>query len=93
MAEKIYAPVSAKARDGRFGEEFSISFNVEKMLAFIKEHKTAKGYVNLKMNKRRDVGKFGETHSVTLDTWQPRQRHNLNDIMPTDWDPRASDFD
>lgn len=73
MADKIYAPINVKARDGRFGQEFRISFNVEKMLAFIQQHKTPRGYVNLHMSQRRSTGRFGETHSVTLDTWEPNQ--------------------
>lgn len=71
MSEKIYAPINVKARAGRFGQEFRISFNVEKMLAFIAQHKTERGYVNLHMSERKSPGRFGETHGVTLDTWQP----------------------
>lgn len=70
----IYAPVTAKERTGRFGQEFNVSFSAEKMISFIKANTNTKGYCNLKMIKRKEVGKFGDTHSVTLDTWQPTQR-------------------
>jgi len=74
VAEKVYAPMTVKTREGRFGEEFRIGFNVAKMREFIDLHENATGYVNLQMTKRRDVGKFGETHTVTLDTWSPTPR-------------------
>jgi len=30
-----------------------------------------KGYINLVLSKRREEGKYGETHYMTLDTWKP----------------------
>jgi len=84
MSDKIYAPINVKARDGRFGQEFRISFNVEKMLAFIKQHQTAKGYVNLSMTARREVSKFGETHSVVVDTWEPNQSRRAEPVSGDD---------
>ena len=32
-----------------------------------------KGYVNLNMTKRKDVGQYGQTHSIVLDDWKPTQ--------------------
>ena len=71
MAETIYAPINVKARDGRFGEEFRISAKSERLIAFIQAHTNKTGYINFGMTKRRSTGKFGETHSVVLDTWEP----------------------
>ena len=84
MSDKIFAPVTAKERAGRFGQEFKISFNADKMIAFITAHKNAKGYVNLEMRKRREVGKFGDTHSVTLDTWEPRMSQSRQPVDADD---------
>jgi len=68
---KVYAPMTVKSREGNFGEEFRISFNAERLQAFIAQHTNKSGYVNLQMTRRRETGRFGETHNVTLDTWEP----------------------
>jgi len=84
MSDKIYAPINVKARDGRFGQEFRISFRADKLLAFIEQHKTESGFINLVMTQRREVGKFKETHSVTLDTWEPNQSRRAEPVSGDD---------
>ncbi len=86
---KVYAPMSAKCRDTSAGQFFSLSFNAEKMKAFIAQHTNAKGYVNLNMGKRREEGKYGETHSITLDTWEPKSAPNERQEQRREEPPRA----
>ncbi len=69
----IYAPISAKERNGNFGPILKLSFQADNMIAFIQEHRNAKGYVNLEVTQRKSEGKYGESHNVKLDTWQPTQ--------------------
>ena len=71
MSDKIYAPVMIKTYLGKFGETLKLSFNADKLIEFANAHKNDKGYINLNINKRKEVGKYGETHSAVLDTWQP----------------------
>lgn len=33
-----------------------------------------KGFVNIILSKRKELGKFGETHTVYLDTWKPNSQ-------------------
>lgn len=54
-----------------------LSFKVEALIEFLNQHKNEKGYVNVGVSRRKEVGKYGETHTVWLDTWKPdpnRQR-------------------
>jgi hypothetical protein len=75
VSEKaVYAPGSAKARMAPFGEVIRLSFPVDKMTAFLKEHANDRGYVNLELTRRNEPGKFGDTHSLKLDTWQPKAK-------------------
>ena len=70
--QKIYFG-GAKEIHGNFGAFHRISFSkkdLEEMMANLNE----KGYINLNMNKRRDPSQYGQTHSLTLDTWQPNQQ-------------------
>jgi len=34
-------------------------------------NKNEKGWVNVVVSKRREVGQYGETHSCSIDTWKP----------------------
>lgn len=68
----IYAPCFCKLIDTKNGNQFmKLSFSAEKMMDFIQKNKNAKGYVNLNISERREVGEYGDTHSVKLDTWEP----------------------
>ena len=48
-----------------------LGVNAEKMISFLTQHQNAKGFVNLGISERREVGQYGDTHTVWLDTWQP----------------------
>jgi hypothetical protein len=73
MPEKIYAPITIKEISTKYGVMLKVSFRADKMQEFMDANKNAKGYVNLDVNKRKNVGQYGETHSAVLDTWQPNQ--------------------
>lgn len=65
--------ITAKAIEGRYWEFFNISINLDKL----QEHKNQKWYVNLVMNKRKELWKFWETHSFTLNEWKPEPKEEL----------------
>ena len=66
--------ISARTITGKYGEFYKLSINLEKL----KEHQNEKGWVNLLMNKRKEVGQYGETHSFTLDEYKPKQENQQN---------------
>lgn len=75
MSEKVYVPkCSARARDTKYGEMINVSFDVDALVAFAGQHGNAKGRLNLTLSRRKEPGKYGETHSVTLDTFEPTRR-------------------
>ena len=61
--------ITGKAINGKYWEFIKISINIEKL----KQHQNDKGWVNLLMNKRKEVGKYWETHSFTLDEKSPKE--------------------
>lgn len=84
-APKTYAPVQVKSRDTQYGQQLRFSFKAADLIAFIEDNTNDKGYINLNIIPRKEVGKYGETHSVTLDTWQPdpnRQRTTQSGNRP-----------
>ena len=40
--------------------------------------KNGKRYVNLKLNRKREVDQWGKTHSLEVDTWLPNQQNGQN---------------
>ena len=74
-SDKIYVPKSAaRARQTQYGEVLNLSFDVDALVNFAQAHRNAKGRLNLTLIKRRELGTYGETHSVTLDTYEPQKR-------------------
>lgn len=68
MAEKIYVN-KISVKKSKFG--LKMSGNAEEVIKQIREHINEKGYFNWDINERKEVSKYGETHSVTVDTWKP----------------------
>jgi hypothetical protein len=72
---KIYAPISAKAIQTPKGYRIlKLSANVDRLIAFLTEHKNDRGWVNMNCTARKETGKHGETHTVCLDTWKPEPK-------------------
>ena len=64
---------SAKSRETNFGEVIKLSFKAAELGKFVNEHKNEKGYINLEIAPRKEVGQYGDTHSVKLDNWTPKE--------------------
>ena len=77
MSDKVYLKCSAKARQTNYGEMLNIGVKADDLIAFAKQHANGRGYVNLTVSARKEPGKFGDTHSVTLDTYEPKPKDTL----------------
>jgi hypothetical protein len=83
MNEKIYMPLQCKEvkfNDG--GSLINISGRADAVIEFVTKHKNDRGYINLVLAKRRENGKYGETHNVTLSTYEPKQQATKGDSAP-----------
>jgi hypothetical protein len=67
MSDKIY--IKATVKKSNYGLKFS--GKAEDVINQIKENTNEKGYFNWNISERKEVGKYGETHYVTVDTWKP----------------------
>jgi hypothetical protein len=80
----IYVP-GTSVKEHSFDDGFSImrfSINLERFAPFAKSNKNEKGYINLNIVKRREIGTYGETHSVSLDTWKPTKKEEPTTDSP-----------
>lgn len=78
MNDAIFVPKSS-VKEVVFsggGSKLRISFKVAELIAFAKEHQNEKGYINLNCSRRKTIGEYGDTHTLMLDTWKPRQSTN-----------------
>ena len=56
------------------GSLMRIGFKVESLLAFLQTHQNEKGWINMVVTRRKTLGKFGDTHSIKLDTFKPKAK-------------------
>ena len=70
MADKKYAPVTIKEKDGKFGKFLSFGCNAEKLKEFITANTKPNGFFDGTISTRKEVGKYGETHSFALDDFR-----------------------
>lgn len=81
MANHIYIG-SAKERITQYGTDIEIQLEVDDLMGYVAEYgyvnKAGKHVVRVKVSRRREVGKFGETHSVEINTWKPDQSRQGN---------------
>lgn len=64
---------NGKEINTQYGPLLKISFSaqeLQQMLSMVNQ----KGYINLNVNRRQQIGQYGHTHSIQIDTWQPEQQ-------------------
>jgi len=59
-------------KESKFGIKFS--GKTEDFIEQIKSITNEKGYFNLEILKRKEIGKYGDTHYVKVDEWKPEQK-------------------
>lgn len=69
--QKVYAPLNCKEAKNQFGSYLRVGFNAQKMIDFIQTNVTEGGFINLDIIRRKEEGRFGETHTAVLNTWKP----------------------
>lgn len=76
MAEpKIYAPMSAKQKTfTNGGHVIKFGGRADKIIDWIRQHTNQGGYINFVMAERREVGQYGDTHTVSLDAYVPKPK-------------------
>lgn len=77
MADKVFLKCSAKEKTfSNGGSIIKVGVKVADLIAFAEKHANERGYLNLTIGSRREVGQYGDTHTVTLDAFTPRQGAN-----------------
>lgn len=66
MAQKKYIKGTAKAVQTQYGEIINLSLSLEDLQTCTVHN----GFVRLQITKRQAEGKFGETHSVSENTYE-----------------------
>lgn len=75
MADTIYFN-GFSAKKSKYG--IKLSGKVENIIDELNKHVNSKGYINLEITERKEVGKYGETHSVKVDTWEPKPKYETD---------------
>jgi hypothetical protein len=59
-------------KESKFGIKFS--GKTEEVIAQLKAITNEKGYFNLEIQKRKEAGKYGDTHYLKVDDWKPSEK-------------------
>ena len=87
--EIIYAG-SGKTVSGQYGEFFKVTVCLSDLP---KEHifeYNGKKYVNLTVQKKREVDQWGKTHGVSINTWKPDGNQQNNQQKPNRFEEQQS---
>jgi len=76
MSDKVYIG-SAKTRTTNFGEVLALSFSA-KDIETMKSNLNEKWWVNIDLLKRKELGKYNETHYGVLNDWKPTPQPTTN---------------
>lgn len=80
MADKIYMGSGKEKTFDDGGSVISVHLSLEKIGEYFKDYgyTSASGEKRIKLNigSRREIGTYGETHTVVLDTWKPDSAGN-----------------
>jgi hypothetical protein len=81
MGEKIFLKCSAKEKTfPNGGSILNLGIKVSDLLEFAQRHVNERGYLNLSVQSRREIGKFGDTHAISLDTWVKKPKGDADDL-------------
>ena len=81
MGEKIFLKCSAKEKVfSNGGSILNLGIKVADLLEFAQRHANERGYLNLSVQSRREIGKFGDTHTISLDTWVKKPKGDADDL-------------
>ena len=59
-------------KEGKFSIKFS--GKTDEVIAQLLAITNDKGYFNLEIGKKKEVGKYGDTHYLKVDDWKPEQK-------------------
>lgn len=72
--DRIWLKCIAKQKQfSNGGSVINVSIKREDLAEFVRQHTNERGYINLVIGERREVGQYGDTHSVWLDTYEPKR--------------------
>ena len=88
MSEKIYIGSGKKKTFQNGGEIINVILDLDGIGAHFKAHgfttKGGKKKLEINITERRESDQYGNTHSVTVDTWKPEAQteKSFNDDIP-----------
>ena len=75
MADHIYCGSGKERVFENGGNVLTVTLNIDEILAQYDAYgfttNTGKRTIKVKISRRREVGQYGETHTVEIDTWKP----------------------
>lgn len=77
----------SKLKKGNYG--IKMSANADKLIQMIKEN-AVNGWINLELKERKEVDKYGNTHTMVIDDWKPNA--GFGQATPANAAPQSDDL-
>lgn len=73
--QKFYCG-TVKEKNGTYGPYLDVTINLDELGQAVRsgfnfKSESGKNLIRLQITHRKEVGKYGETHSITVNTWKP----------------------
>jgi len=95
--DKIYCGSATEKKFDNGGEILKVSLDFQALLNGFAEWgyltKDGKKKMTLKISRRREVGKYGETHTVEIDTFKPTKQVEQAPIQVQTQKPEQPEFE
>jgi hypothetical protein len=70
--------ISINGKESKYS--IKLSGKADKVIEEIRKHTNEKGYFNFELCKRKEPGKYAETHYVKVDGWKPKEKEKGKDL-------------
>ena len=86
--KKLYVPKSTakertfKGKNDEVVTVLALSFKAEELYDFVASHTNEKGYINFDIVRRKEVGQYGDTHSIVLNDYVKKEVAVESDGLP-----------
>ena len=92
MNDKIY--VGSGKTFGKFSQ-LSINICISDIPKehIFKSEKTGKSYVKLNVCAKKNIDQYGNSHYVSVNTWQPNQQQNKPQYKQDNFDKNAKEYE
>ena len=88
---KLAKGIYLKEVKGKYGDFLIADIKSLDFIKWLNENTNERGYCNLKFPKRKEIGKYGNTHIAFLNEEKEKNKNETNNPIPGNYIPAVDD--